>query len=171
MAAEIQLGTGVDRKVIMTPIKAENPYPWDEVLNLIQTSFAYMESRIDPPSSMHSLSVENISEHSKVGEIWVIESDDIPIACMFLTPKAHALYLGKLAVSDTYRGLGLARKFIECATARAHVLGHNKLELETRIELTENHRAFEKMGFHKTDETAHAGYDRPTSITMQKELT
>ncbi len=156
----------------MTPIQAKNPYPWDEILNLIQTCFAYMEARIDPPSSMHQQTLDSISKHSTSGEIWVIENDNTPVACMFLTPKAHALYLGKLAVSDAYRGQGLARKLIEeCATTRARALGHTKLELETRIELTENHRTFEKMGFHKTDKTAHDGYDHPTSITMQKELT
>lgn len=52
----------------------------------------------------------------------------------------------------------------------ARALGFPRLELETRIELTENHRAFEKMGFHKTGETAHDGYAHPTSITMQKAL-
>jgi phosphinothricin acetyltransferase len=41
------------------------------------------------------------------------------------------------------------------------------LELETRIELTENHATFARMGFIKTAETAHPGYERPTSIKMR----
>ena len=48
--------------------------------------------------------------------------------------------------------------------------GHAVLELETRIELTENHETFAAMGFVRTAEHAHAGYDRPTSITMKKPL-
>jgi len=155
----------------MIPFRAQNPYPWDKVLKLIQTSFAYMETRIDPPSSMHRLTVGTIAEQSDTGEIWVIEHDNNPIACIFLTPKPHALYLGKLAVLDTYCGQGLARQLVRRAETRALALGFTTLELETRIELAENHRTFEKTGFHKTDETAHDGYTRPTSITMQKELT
>lgn len=46
--------------------------------------------------------------------------------------------------------------------------GNSKLRLETRVELTENHAAFGRMGFVKVSETAHAGFDRPTSITMEK---
>ena len=42
------------------------------------------------------------------------------------------------------------------------------LELQTRIELTENHATFGALGFKKIAETAHPGYSRPTSITMRK---
>lgn len=171
MGAKIKLGTCIDRKVVVTPIQAHTPYPWDKVLKLVKTSFLYMESRIDPPSSMHKLSEDSISKHAETGEIWVIESDHAPIACVFLTPKPDALYLGKLAVSESFRGQGLAHILVNCATTRAHALGYKRLELETRIELIENHQAFANMGFHRTGETAHVGYDRPTSITMQKELT
>jgi len=44
------------------------------------------------------------------------------------------------------------------------------LELETRIELVENHAAFAAMGFAKTEETAHTGFDRTTGITMQRKV-
>ncbi len=155
----------------MTSIQAQNPYAWDKILTLIQTCFAYMEARIDPPSSMHLLTVDSIAKHSETGEIWVLERDNNPIACIFLTSISNALYVGKLAVSENARGKGLATRLMQCAENRARALGFQRLELETRIELVENHRAFEKMGFHKTAETAHYGYNRPTSITMQKELT
>ena len=155
----------------MTPFQAHNPYAWHKVLTLIQTCFAYMDSRIDPPSSMHLLTVDAITKHAETGEVWVIEQENTPIACMFLTPKPHALYVGKLAVSENLRGKGLAKCLMTRAENRAFVLGFQCLELETRIELTENHNAFEKMGFHKSGETAHDGYAHPTSITMQKELT
>ena len=48
--------------------------------------------------------------------------------------------------------------------------GKPMLELQTRIELTANQAAFRKLGFHETARTAHAGYDRPTSVTMRKVL-
>lgn len=46
--------------------------------------------------------------------------------------------------------------------------GIAKMVLDTRIELTENHETFKSMGYTKTAEHAHAGYDRPTFISMQK---
>ncbi|MFC2970057.1 GNAT family N-acetyltransferase [Acidimangrovimonas pyrenivorans] len=154
----------------MKPIRATDPYDWPALLRLIQTSFAYMEGRIDPPSSMHRLTVDDIAQQAEIGEVWVIEEADHPVACVFLTPRKDALYLGKLAVEAGYRGRGLARKLVETAQSRARALGLPLLELQSRIELVENHAAFASMGFTLADETAHPGYDRPTSLTFRKTL-
>jgi MoxR-like ATPase len=52
------------------------------------------------------------------------------------------------------------------ALARAN--GRRFVELEARIELTENHETFAALGFSRVAESAHPGFDRPTSITMRK---
>ena len=44
------------------------------------------------------------------------------------------------------------------------------IELETRIELVENHATFRALGFRKVAEKSHPGYARSTSITMRKLL-
>lgn len=139
-----------------------------QILHLIRESFAFMEGRIDPPSSMHALTVKSIRQQAATGEVWAIGSP--PDAVVFLTPKPDRLYLGKLAVRDTQRGKGLARSLVTLAEQRAKALGFSVLELEARVELTENHRAFARFGFVVTGETAHPGYDRPTSLTMTKTL-
>jgi predicted GNAT superfamily acetyltransferase len=91
-----------------------------------------------------------------------------PVACVFLTPRPQALYVGKLAVAATERGRGHARALVTLAEARARSLGLPMLELQTRVELTENHATFRALGFVETGRTAHAGYDRPTSITFRR---
>ena len=149
----------------MKQIDAEADIP--AVLALIRRCFAYMDGRIDPPSSMHRLTAEALANHE--GEIWAIEEDG-PVACVVLTPMEDALYVGKLAVDERARGRGMARALVDHAEVRAKALGFGALELQVRIELTENMRAFAGMGFVKTGETAHEGYARPTSITMRKEL-
>jgi len=154
----------------MTPIQAR---PEDfalhaQILTLLQRSFAYMDGRIDPPSSLHNLTSEGIAQLCNQIEVWAIAQP--PAACVFLTPKPHALYLGKMAVDDAHRGKGLAGQLVTLATERARALGLGMLELESRIELTEVHAAFTRLGFHKTSEQAHPGFDRPTEIVMQKTL-
>ena len=67
------------------------------VLALLIESFAYMERRIDPPSSMNALTLETIRDHCKSEEVWICDSPTL--ACMFLTKKEDCLYLGKLAIS------------------------------------------------------------------------
>ena len=139
-----------------------------EILALIQGSFAYMEGRIDPPSSMHGLRLEMLATRGDCEEIWAIGRP--PSACVFLTPKTDRLYVGKLAVAKPHRGQGMARCLVEQAERRAQALGLKILELETRIELSENIRIFEQFGFVKTAETRHKGYAQTTAITLQKRL-
>ena len=151
-----------------TPYRAGPGTNWTALLTLVQDSFAYMEARIDPPSSMHRLTADSIARHAAAQEIWIVGPQDAPIACLFMTEKPDCLYVGKLAVAAGHRGRGHARRLIDCAETRAKEKGLPALELQSRVELTENHAAFAKMGFIKTGEDAHAGYDRPTSITMRR---
>ena len=137
-----------------------------EVLTLVQRSFAFMDGRIDPPSSMHRLGRDDIRNHCANGEVWVL--GDPVVATMFLKERAGWLYLSKLAVDHAMRGQGLARRLVEHATMRAKDMNLNGVELETRVELVENHAAFGRMGFVKTGEGAHDGFDRPTYIRMRR---
>lgn len=100
--------------------------------------------------------------------MWVVGIP--PVACVILSMQGGALYLSKLAVAQSHRGKGLARILVARAEQRATELGAPALELQTRVELTENHALFIALGFRKINETAHPGYDRPTSIRMRKML-
>jgi len=150
----------------MTPYQCLDPYDWAALLALIQTEFAFMQGRIDPPSSMLRLTAEALAAQSRTAEIWAIGHP--PHACVILTPKADALYIGKLAVAADHRRKGLARALIDLAESRARALGLPGLELETRVELVGNQATFVALGFVETARTAHPGYDRPTSITYRR---
>lgn len=142
-----------------------------EVLDLIRDTFGFMDGRIDPPSSMHRLTVADIARQAESGEVWILADDTgAPRACVFLTPRPPALYLGKLAIASRDRRQGRAAALIALAESRARAQGLDFLELQTRIELTENHAAFRALGFSETGRTAHPGYNRPTSISFFKQL-
>jgi predicted N-acetyltransferase YhbS len=149
----------------MTPIRATDPCDWAAILALIRRVFSGMEGRIDPPSSLHALTAAALLGG---GEVWAIGAP--PVSCVILTPRAGALYLGKLAVEPALQGRGLGRRLVALAEARARELGLPALELQTRVELVENHAAFRAMGFEKVGETAHAGFARATSFTFRKRL-
>jgi len=70
-------------------------------------------------------------------------------------------------LSPLLQRAGIGRKLVEAARVEARRRGIGMLELETRVELTENHAAFARMGFIKTAETSHEGFDRTTSIVMR----
>ena len=152
----------------MTPVRVRAPYDWPAVLALIRAEFGYMAGVIDPPSSMHHLTEQDIARQAETGEVWVIGHP--PLACMFLTVQDRWLYLGKLAVAGDQRGKGLARRLVGCAMARAAALGLQGVELQTRIELTANHATFRALGFFETGRSAHPGFDRPTTLTFRAAL-
>lgn len=147
----------------MQPYRAEGAFDWQAVLHLIQTEFAYMEGRIDPPSSMHRLQAGDLAA---ADQVWVIGAP--VVACVVLTVKGDALYIGKLAVAAQARGKGHARALIDVAEGVARVRGLAVLELETRVELVENQAVFLAMGFQEVGRKAHAGFARPTSITYRR---
>jgi len=147
-------------------LQASTEHDWAAVVQFIQQNFAYMDGVIDPPSSVHRLTAETLARHS--GEIWLLEQQKILIGTMMLTPIVDGLYLGKLAIADSHRGQGLARRLLCHAEHRCRVLGYSALELEVRVELSDNQRAFAAMGFKKIAESAHEGYCRATSIRLQK---
>nr|WP_109666113.1 GNAT family N-acetyltransferase [Roseicyclus mahoneyensis] len=129
-----------------------------------------MEGRIDPPSSLTRLSVSGLRQKSRTEDLFVVRNAGGPIACLFGAARPDAYYIGKLAVAAPQRGRGHARALVEAAATRAGALGLSALELQSRIELVENHAAFGAMGFVQTAATAHEGYDRPTSLTFRRAL-
>lgn len=150
----------------MTPHQTLDPYDWPALLALIHRAFAGMDGRIDPPSSLYRLTPQTVAEHARHGEIWVIGAP--VVACVFLTPQTDALYVGKLAVDPPEQGRGHARRLLDQAARRANALGFRELELQTRVELLENHAVFQRLGFRQVAATAHPGFDRPTSLTFRK---
>ena len=142
---------------------------WAAIRALVAESFAYMEGRIDPPSSLHRWSAEDAARHP--GPVFLASTNGGVVGCAFGRVEGDALYLGKIATAPAFRGRGVARGLIGVASWQAARSGLKGLRLQSRIELNETHRAFARLGFVKTGETAHEGFDRPTSIDMAAPLT
>ncbi len=136
---------------------------------LVARAFAGMEGRIDPPSSLARMGPEDFAREAAEAELWAL-CDPGPVAVVVLKPGTGELYLGKLAVEPERQGEGLGREMLAHAAARARDLGLNRLVLQTRVELVENHAAFAAMGFSEIGRTAHPGFDRPTSITFARDV-
>lgn len=154
----------------MTAVRRVGPNfkDWPRLLALIREAFSVMEGRIDPPSSVHRLTVEKMADDAAHGAVFVAEREDGLAGCIFCRPRGGALYLGKLAVRPNLQGQGIGHALVDAARAEAERLGLSALELEARVELWENHAAFAAMGFTRVAETSHPGFDRTTSITMRR---
>ncbi len=143
---------------------------WTALLALLRDAFAYMAPRIDPPSSLHEMGIAELRAKAASESLIVAVDEAGLVGCAFAALKPDCVYVGKLAVAERARGRGIARRIVDVAESIARDNGRQCLELRTRIELVENHRAFAALGFAKVGETAHPGYGRATSITMRKGL-
>lgn len=143
---------------------------WKELLDLVLRSFASMDGVIDPPSSAHRLTPAALAEKAANELCFVVRKGKRLVGCVFVAERSNVLYIGKLAVDPNEQGSGIGRQLIAAVEDHAVRIGRPVLELETRVELTGNHAFFSHMGFIEVARTAHAGYDRPTSITFRKHL-
>ncbi|GAB4376598.1 MAG: GNAT family N-acetyltransferase [Kiloniellaceae bacterium] len=143
---------------------------WDGLLALLREAFACMEGRIDPPSSLHSFDAAKLAAKAAEEDLILAFADGRLAGCLFAAPRGDALYLGKIAVKPGLQGRGIAKRMVALAEAGARARGFKALELQARIELTENHRAFQALGFVKTGEGRHPGYDRSTDVNFRKAL-
>lgn len=141
---------------------------WSGLRTLLLDSFAFMEGRIDPPSSLQGMTAADLQAKAQKEQLILAWQDGRLIGCAFADVRPTCVYVGKVAVAHSSRGQGVCRRLMVQADAIARGAGRSVLELQTRIELTENHRTFGNLGFIQTAETAHPGYTRSTSITMQR---
>lgn len=142
---------------------------WAALHRLLGDAFAYMDGRIDPPSSMHRLDAAGLAAKAR-GERLLVATEERTeglVGCVFLRPDRPTMYLGKLAVRDDRRGQSLGVRLVRRALAVAAAEGAEAVELQVRVELVENRAFFERLGFVEVGESAHAGYERPTSVTLR----
>ena len=143
---------------------------WQELLQLIQDAFAFMEERIDPPSSLHQLTPTSIAQKAQTEALFLAFNNSELVGCVFGEAQENALYVNKLAVAKQCQGRGIGRHLMLAVEQHALEIGKSSLELKARIELTENHRTFEAMGYTITGKHAHPGYDQPTFVAMRKAI-
>ena len=150
------------------PVFVAGPdYDFAALRALILRNFAYMQARIDPPSSMKAVTDADLAA---LDAMLVIEAGGVAVGCLAVTVKSNCLYVGRMAVDMAWRGLGLARRLMDAAEHLALTKGIAEIELGSRVELTENHAIFLQMGFEKVREQNHPGYDRATSYWFRKRV-
>src|SRR4029434_355352 len=108
---------------------------WSSVLLLLQSAFAYMDGRIDPPSSLHRLGVGELRAKARQESLILATEEDALIGCAFAEVRSDCVYVGKVPVAMPCRGRGIARQLLNAAESIARRSVLQVLELQTRVEL------------------------------------
>lgn len=137
---------------------------------LIRTAFAAQSAVTDPPSSALNETAEIVSRKLAEGGGFVAEDGGELGALVLFQPDGNALYLGRLAVAESQRGRGVARRLLALAEDEARRLGFARTRLRVRLDLAGNRRLFAKCGYEETEQLSHPGYEKPTFAVMEKRL-
>ena len=142
---------------------------WEFLHGLLLRCFDGMEGRIDPPSSLLRTAPRDLEALARRGRAIVAVAEG-PVGCAFLRDDGTRIYCSKLAVDPAFRRRGILRSMLGAADDYARALGREGLELQTRVELLDNHAVFQRLGFVESGRTSHPGYDRPTSVTFRRDF-
>ena len=67
------------------------------MMALMREAFAYMDRVIDPPSSIHRMTLNTLAQDCRTAEVWATGTP--PRACIVIRCKADAFYLGKFCIA------------------------------------------------------------------------
>jgi putative acetyltransferase len=86
------------------------------------------------------------------GCLYLALVDDVPAGCVGLHELEPAICeMKRLYVRPEFRGLGLGRKLAIAAILAAHVIGYNRMRLDTLKSMVEAHALYRALGFYDID--------------------
>lgn len=141
---------------------------WPALEALLRAAYAPMEGRIDPPSFLVSMTLQDIATKAAAEDLFLARDKGLPVACGFGTAQGRQYEIGKVAVAATHRKQGLARAMMDAAATRARQLGLDGLQLYARVELYENHATYRALGFAEHGSFTHPGFPRPTALIFRR---
>ena len=141
----------------------------DAVAALVRSAFAAQTVVTDPLPSALRESGGNIAQILSGGGGGVAaDFAGVIGGALVWEEKDGGLYVGRVSVDQAYRGHGIARAMVGAAEGEARRRGLPRMGLSTRLALLDNRRLFGSLGFVEIAEHAHAGYDHPTYVDMEK---
>ncbi len=142
----------------------------EAILSVVYAAFEEYRGRLDPPSGAHSETVEKIRERITKAHAFVALYRDEIVGCVFSEEEEGYMYLNRVGVLPHYRRRGIARELIRLVEAHAQARRYTRVRLSVRVPLTGNRAYYEHLGYHVVEYASHLGYDRPTYVVMEKDV-
>jgi ribosomal protein S18 acetylase RimI-like enzyme len=140
------------------------------LLDLLRSAFREYQGRLDPPTGVQSETMASVMDKLRAGGAQVCEVSGTVVGCVFCTPKADHLYVGRLAVAPEYRRRGIGDMLMRASERRAGELGFARVRPGVRVALEELRAYYEARGYVPIAFHSHPGHTEPTSVEMEKTL-
>ena len=131
-------------------IRRAQPSDAEALADCIDAAYSIYASRINdlPPVS------EGISEAIEAHRVWVAEIEHNIVGGMILIPRDGFMILENVAVHPKHTGIGLGKALLERAEADCSELGLHEIRLSTHVDIPENVRLYEHLGWQETSRSA-----------------
>jgi GNAT superfamily N-acetyltransferase len=153
--------------LVLRPLTADDA---GEAAEVIRAAFTAQSRSTSPPSSALRETSESIAAKIAAGGGFGVFEDGRLVAAALWRVDGAALHVARLSVAPQRRSRGIARALIAAAENEARRRSLKLVSVKTRLELPENERLFERLGFARRELAAHAGFDHPTQAVMEKVL-
>lgn len=116
-----------------------------------------------PPGPM----LDDYHELIQKERVFVLDWNTDIIGVLVLMQKGNSILLDNVAVHPTYQGRGYGRRLIQFAENEVRRLGFTAIDLYTNVDMTENIKLYQELGYEETARKTVRGYRR---VYMRKEL-
>ena len=137
------------------------------LLTVLQAAFEEYRGRLDPPSGVHSETVETLRQKLKTGAAVLARIGDEVAGCVFYRQESTHVYLERLSVLPRYRRQGVGRALVDYVEQRAQML-KLPVQIGVRLPLAHIRVFYERRGYRVVRYAAHEGYSEPTYAVMQR---
>lgn len=148
-------------------IRPLQPEAADRAADLIRTAFAAIETVLDPPPSALGMTGETVCAHLETGGGGALHGG---VGCILWSVRDGGLYVSRLAVLPSVRGLGIASALLAHAETIARRMRLPRIHLEVRLALESNRLLFRRAGFVEGAQHSHPGFSTPTYVAAEKRL-
>ena len=151
--------------------ESKDPADLPRVLDVMRLAFAAHGGRVDPPSGVERETVASLQAKLEKEVLLVARDDGVISGCIWCRSQPGGnLYIGRLAVDPAFGGRGIGAALLDASIQRARTMSASAVDLNVRIELSENVAMFERRGFVIAASESHPGFDRPTNYRMRLQL-
>jgi len=153
---------------VLRPLTAADA---EAAAHVIRTAFAAQRRATHPPSSALRETADSIAgKMTAGGGFGALADGELVAVALWQVVDGDALMIARVCVLPAFRGRSLSHELVAACEREARARGLGRARVRVRLELPENERLFSRMGFGRFQIEAHAGYDAPTVVVLEKRL-
>ncbi len=142
----------------------------DILASTIVAAFEEYRGTLTPPSLALEETSESVTQHLDAGGAFLAEKRGEVLGCVLYRWQDTSLYLSRLSVVPSARGLGLARCLTAVVEQQASVSGRACVQLSVRRALPGNRAMYVRFGYQHAGYGVAAGCPSDASEMLEKHL-